>query len=49
MLFNTADFSDRYDPTGVRDQVEEGRDYGRGYWAQQKLGLVRLFEQRPNA
>ena len=49
MLFNTADFSDRYDPTGVRDQVEEGRDYGRGYWAQQRLGLVRLFEQRPNA
>jgi sterol desaturase/sphingolipid hydroxylase (fatty acid hydroxylase superfamily) len=49
MLFNTADFSDRYDPTGVRDQVEEGRDYGRGYWAQQSLGLVRLFEQRPNA
>ena len=49
MLFKTADFSDRYDPTGVRDQVEEGRDYGRGYWAQQKLGLVRLFERRQNA
>jgi sterol desaturase/sphingolipid hydroxylase (fatty acid hydroxylase superfamily) len=49
MLFKTADFSDRYDPTGVRDQVEEGRDYGRGYWAQQKLGLARLFERRQNA
>jgi sterol desaturase/sphingolipid hydroxylase (fatty acid hydroxylase superfamily) len=49
MLFKTADFSDRYDPTGVRDQVEEGRDYGRGYWAQQKLGLFRLFERRPHA
>ena len=49
MLFKTADFSDRYDPTGVRDQVEEGRDYGRGYWTQQKLGLVRLFERRQNA
>jgi sterol desaturase/sphingolipid hydroxylase (fatty acid hydroxylase superfamily) len=46
MLFNTADFSNRYDPTGVRDQVEEGRDYGRGFWAQQKLGLHRMFERQ---
>ena len=46
MLFNTADFSNRYDPTGVRDQVEEGRDYGRGFWAQQKLGLLRMFERQ---
>ena len=29
-------------PTGVRDQVETGRDYGRGFWQQQKLGLMRL-------
>ena len=49
MLFKTADFSNRYDPTGVRDQVEEGRDYGQGFWAQQKLGFVRLFERRQNA
>ena len=49
MLFKTADFSDRYNPTGVRDQVEEARDYGRGFWAQQVLGLKRLFEQRPIA
>ena len=45
MLFQTADFSDRYDPTGVRDQIEEGRDYGHGFWAQQKLGLMRLLKR----
>lgn len=49
MLFKTADFSNRYDPTGVRDQVEAGRDYGQGFWAQQKLGLVRFFERSPSA
>ena len=43
MLFGTADFSPRYDDTGVRDQVEQGRDYGRGFWAQQGLGLLRLL------
>jgi len=43
MLFGTADFSPRYDGTGVRDQVEQGRDYGRGFWAQQGLGLLRLL------
>jgi sterol desaturase/sphingolipid hydroxylase (fatty acid hydroxylase superfamily) len=42
MLFRTASFENRYDPTGVRDQVEAGRDYGRGFWAQQKLGLLRM-------
>jgi sterol desaturase/sphingolipid hydroxylase (fatty acid hydroxylase superfamily) len=42
MLFRTANFQDRYDPTGVRDQVEQGRDYGRGFWQQQWLGLKRL-------
>jgi sterol desaturase/sphingolipid hydroxylase (fatty acid hydroxylase superfamily) len=42
MLFGTADFQVRFDPTGVRDQVEQGRDYGRGYWAQQWQGLLRL-------
>jgi hypothetical protein len=45
MLFQTADFSDRYDPTGVRDQIEEGRDYGHGFGAQQKLGLMRLLKR----
>ena len=42
MLFGTANFELRFDPTGVRDQVEQGRDYGRGFWAQQWLGLKRL-------
>jgi sterol desaturase/sphingolipid hydroxylase (fatty acid hydroxylase superfamily) len=42
MLFGTANFEIRFDPTGVRDQVEGGRDYGRGFWSQQWLGLLRL-------
>jgi sterol desaturase/sphingolipid hydroxylase (fatty acid hydroxylase superfamily) len=42
MLFGTADFEQRYDATGVRDEVEQGRDYGRGFWAQQWRGLLRL-------
>ena len=49
MMFGTVDFSHRYDATGVRDQVESGRDYGQGFWAQQKLGLVRLFSKYPHA
>lgn len=42
MLFGTANFELRYDPTGVRDQVELGRDYGDGFWSQQWLGFKRL-------
>ena len=42
MLFGTADFEQRYEATGLRDQVEQGRDYGRGFWAQQRQGLLRL-------
>jgi sterol desaturase/sphingolipid hydroxylase (fatty acid hydroxylase superfamily) len=44
-LFGTANFEDRYDATGVRDQLAEegGRDYGHGFWRQQWLGLKRLF------
>lgn len=42
MVFGTANFELRFDATGVRDQVEQGRDYGRGFWAQQWLGLLRL-------
>jgi sterol desaturase/sphingolipid hydroxylase (fatty acid hydroxylase superfamily) len=42
MLFGTANFEHRYDPTGIRDQIEAGRDYGRGFWVQQWLGLKRL-------
>jgi len=43
MLFGTANFELRYDPTGVRDQVEKHRDYGSGFWSQQWLGMKRLF------
>jgi sterol desaturase/sphingolipid hydroxylase (fatty acid hydroxylase superfamily) len=47
VLFGTANFEKRYDPTGIRDQVEPDaqgrvRDYGRGFWAQQWFGLKRL-------
>jgi len=42
VLFGTANFEQRYDPTGIRDQVERSRDYGRGFWSQQWLGLKRL-------
>jgi len=44
VLFRTSNFDNRFDPTGVRDQLpdEGGRDYGRGFWRQQGLGLVRL-------
>ena len=48
MLFGTANFEQRYDPTGVRDQVEPDaqgrvRDYGRGFLSQQWQGVLRLF------
>lgn len=47
MLFRTANFElDRYDATGIRDQLPppsgRSRDYGRGFWAQQWRGLARL-------
>jgi sterol desaturase/sphingolipid hydroxylase (fatty acid hydroxylase superfamily) len=45
MLFGTADFTTGYGPTGIRDQLPEegGRDYGRGFWRQQWLGLARML------
>jgi sterol desaturase/sphingolipid hydroxylase (fatty acid hydroxylase superfamily) len=42
MLFRTANFEKRFDPTGVRDQIEQGRNYGQGFWQQQWLGFKRL-------
>jgi sterol desaturase/sphingolipid hydroxylase (fatty acid hydroxylase superfamily) len=42
MLFGTANFRSGCGPTGVRDQVEQGRRYGEGFWSQQWLGLQRL-------
>ncbi len=43
MLLGTARFDDVYLPTGIRDQVEQQRDYGQGFWRQQWLGLRRLW------
>ena len=49
MIFGTADYSPRVEPTGIRDQLAEpdgiGRDYGRGFWAQQWLGIARIFKR----
>jgi len=45
MLLGTANFRPGYGPTGVRDQVEQGRRYGEGFWSQQWLGLQRLFNR----
>ena len=44
LLFRSARFDGGAAPTGIRDQSFEhgGRDYGRGLWAQQLLGLDRL-------
>ena len=44
-LFGTADHSPGYPATGLRDQLPQhgGRDYGQGFWAQQWLGLKRLW------
>ena len=41
VLFGTARFDGGTAPTGVQDQLH-GRDYGRGFWAQQWRGLQRL-------
>jgi sterol desaturase/sphingolipid hydroxylase (fatty acid hydroxylase superfamily) len=41
LLFGTARFGGDYPATGIRDQLD-GRDYGRGFWAQQWLALRRL-------
>jgi sterol desaturase/sphingolipid hydroxylase (fatty acid hydroxylase superfamily) len=45
VLFGTASFDQGYHPTGVRDQLEQGRDYGLGFWSQQWLGVKRLLRQ----
>jgi sterol desaturase/sphingolipid hydroxylase (fatty acid hydroxylase superfamily) len=44
LLFLSARFDAALEPTGIRDQLPEegGRDYGRGFWAQQWLGLRRM-------
>lgn len=50
MLWGTANFELRWDPTGVRDQVQPNaqgrlRDYGQGFWSQQWKGLLRLVNR----
>ncbi|MEK9751799.1 MAG: sterol desaturase family protein [Rhodospirillaceae bacterium] len=44
LLFRTARIEDSFPPTGIRDQVEAGRNYGIGFCQQQWLGLVRLAD-----
>ena len=41
-LLGSADYAGRFEATGIRDQVEAGRDYGQGFWRQQWLALLRL-------
>jgi sterol desaturase/sphingolipid hydroxylase (fatty acid hydroxylase superfamily) len=48
ILFGTAHFGAKFEATGIRDQLPPpqglGRDYGRGFWAQQWLGLKRMIQ-----
>ncbi len=44
IMFGTANFELRFEPTGIRDQVEQGVDYGEGFWSQQRLGIKRLMQ-----
>jgi sterol desaturase/sphingolipid hydroxylase (fatty acid hydroxylase superfamily) len=55
IVFRTANFAPGYAATGIRDQLPRvgangmtvpGRDYGRGFWRQQWLGLKRMVEFR---
>ncbi|ODS92788.1 MAG: fatty acid hydroxylase [Comamonas sp. SCN 65-56] len=41
-LLGSADYAGQFEATGIRDQVQAGRDYGRGFWDQQWLALKRL-------
>lgn len=41
-LLRTAVFDHPLQPTGIRDQLD-GRNYGSGFWAQQRLGMQRLW------
>ena len=47
MVFRTADYSREVQPTGIRDQLDSpdgaARDYGQGFWAQQRLGVRRMI------
>ncbi len=43
-LFGSADWAGGLKATGIDDQIA-GRDYGSGFWAQQMLGVKRLFQR----
>ena len=43
-LLGTALRRDHDPATGIRDQIEHGRDYGHGIWEQQVLGLQRMWQ-----
>lgn len=51
LLFGTADYRHGVEPTGIRDQLPppggRSREYGQGFWAQQWLGLQRMFNLAP--
>jgi sterol desaturase/sphingolipid hydroxylase (fatty acid hydroxylase superfamily) len=51
IFWGTARFGTRPGPTGIADQHggPGGRDYGRGFWAQQVLGLQRLAAALPGS
>lgn len=42
-LLGTARYDEHFYATGIRDQVDQGRDYGQGFWQQQWLGIKRLL------
>ncbi|MEN9316667.1 MAG: hypothetical protein RIS35_3060 [Pseudomonadota bacterium] len=44
LIFRTADLRPGFVPTGIRDQAD-GRDYGRGFWAQQWRALLRIVHR----
>ena len=43
VMFSTANFSDAWPRTGVRDQLD-GVEYGQGFWSQQGRGMRRLLQ-----
>jgi len=42
IIFRTATFNFKFEETGIRDQVESGREYGEGFWTQQCLAVKRI-------
>ncbi|MYM96195.1 sterol desaturase family protein [Duganella vulcania] len=53
IIFRTANFTPAFVATGIRDQLPQtdaqgtvtpGREYGKGFWSQQWLGLKRMVE-----